>query len=77
MANIIVVFPKQEDAKAIRNLLVRNGFQVIAVCTTGAQALTSIEELNDGIGCLRIIGTLICVMQSLTGISRRAFRCFW
>ena len=49
MANIIVVFPKQEDAKAIRNLLVRNGFQVIAVCTTGAQALTSIEELNDGI----------------------------
>ena len=49
MANIIVVFPKQEDAKALRNLLVRNGFQVIAVCTTGAQALTSIEELNDGI----------------------------
>ncbi len=49
MANIIVVFPKAEDAKNIRNILNRNGFHVIAVCTTGAQALNYIEELNDGI----------------------------
>ncbi|MCI8506428.1 MAG: ANTAR domain-containing protein [Lachnospiraceae bacterium] len=49
MANIIVVFPKTEDAKNIRNILNRNGFHVIAVCTTGAQALNCIEELNDGI----------------------------
>ena len=49
MANIIVVFPKAEDAKNIRNILNRNGFRVIAVCTTGAQALNCIEELNDGI----------------------------
>ena len=49
MANIIVVFPKMEDAKKIRNILNRNGFHVIAVCTTGAQALNCIEGLNDGI----------------------------
>lgn len=49
MANIIVVFPKAEEAKNIRNILNRNGFHVIAVCTTGAQALNYIEELSDGI----------------------------
>ena len=49
MANIIVVFPKAEDAKNIRNILNRNGFRVIAVCTTGAQALNSMEGLQDGI----------------------------
>ena len=49
MVNFIVVFPKIEDAKGIKNLLVRNGFHVAAVCTTGAQALTYANSLNDGI----------------------------
>lgn len=49
MANIIVVFPKIEDAKSIRNLLTRNGFHVTAVCTTGAQVLNYADSLNDGI----------------------------
>ncbi len=49
MANIIVVFPKAEEAKAVKNLLTRNGFHVIAACTTGAQALNYVEDLNDGI----------------------------
>lgn len=40
MTNIIVVFPKIENAKSIRNVLVRNGFSVTAACTTGAQALS-------------------------------------
>lgn len=44
MANIIVVFPKPEDAKSIRNILTRNGFSVTAVCTTGAQALNAAED---------------------------------
>ena len=30
MTNIIVVFPKIENAKSIRNVLVRNGFFVSA-----------------------------------------------
>lgn len=49
MTSVIVLFPKIENAKNIRNLLVKNGFNVTAVCTTGAQALTYAEELNDGI----------------------------
>lgn len=49
MINIIVVLPKPEDAKGIRGLLRKNGFQVNAVCTTGSQALGKIDELNDGI----------------------------
>ena len=49
MASIIVVFPKVEDAKNIRNLLVRNGYSVAAVCTSGAQVLNYADSLNYGI----------------------------
>ena len=49
MVNVIVVFPKIEDAKNIRNLLVRYGFSVPAVCTTGAQAINCADSLDDGI----------------------------
>ena len=49
MTNVIVLFPKIEDAKNIRNLLVRHGFRVSAVCTTGAQALASANGLSDGV----------------------------
>lgn len=49
MVNIIVVFPKIEDAKGIRNLLVRHGFSVSGVCTTGAQALHHADLFRDGI----------------------------
>lgn len=49
MTNVIVLFPKIEDAKNIRNLLVRHGFQVPSVCTTGAQALAAANSLGDGI----------------------------
>lgn len=47
--NIIVLFPKAEDAGNVRSLLVRHGFQVSAVCTTGAQALACVNALDDGI----------------------------
>lgn len=47
--NIIVLFPRMEDAGNIRNLLVRHGFRVPAVCTTGAQALAQANMLDDGI----------------------------
>lgn len=49
MTNIVVAFSKQEDAKSIKNILMRNGFQVVAVCTSGAQVLNSVEDLNGGI----------------------------
>ena len=49
MTNIIVVFPKLENAKSIRNVLVRNGFSVTAVCTTGAQAHSVLEDYNEAV----------------------------
>jgi len=49
VTNIIVAFAKPEEAKSIKNILVRNGFGVTAVCTSGAQALNYADELHDGI----------------------------
>lgn len=49
MSSIIVAFPKIEDAKSIRNLLMRYGFTVTAVCCTGAQALGATDGLHGGI----------------------------
>ena len=44
MANVIVAFSKLEDAKNIKRILVKNGFDVVAVCTSGAQTLAQTEE---------------------------------
>ena len=49
MTNIIVAFSKPEDAKSIKNIVMKNGFRVVAVCTSGAQAISSLEGLNGGI----------------------------
>ena len=49
MTNVVVVFPKMEDAKNMKNLLVRNGYQVAAVCNTGAAALHCADGLVNGI----------------------------
>jgi len=43
-----VAFSREEDAKNIKNILVRNGFMVAAVCTSGAQAVNSADELGSG-----------------------------
>ena len=49
MTNIVVVFPKAEEAKSIKTILVRSGFTVGPVCTTGAQAIAQADELGYGI----------------------------
>lgn len=49
MINVIVVFPKLDDAKKIRNLLVRNGIEVTAVCNSGAQVFQYTDSIEDGI----------------------------
>ena len=49
MAGIIVVFPKLEDSKAIKGLLVRNGYSVVYSCTTGAKAIHLADSLGEGI----------------------------
>ena len=47
--NIIVVFPKIENAKSIRSILQKGGYTVDAVCSTGAQALQAANDLDSGI----------------------------
>lgn len=49
MVSIIVLFPKPSDARNIRNILVRSGIEVTAVCTTGNQVIGRIEDLEDGL----------------------------
>jgi len=49
LANVIVAFSRQEDARNIKNILMKNGLPVLAVCTSGAQALAQIENLNCGV----------------------------
>lgn len=43
--NIIVVFPKKEVALKIKNILVKNGYDVAAVCLNGAQAIAAAGHL--------------------------------
>lgn len=49
MASVIVAFSKAQDARSIKNILVKNGFEVVAACTSGAQALAHMEDLGSGI----------------------------
>lgn len=49
MINIVVALPKIEEAKGIRSILIKNGLTAVVVCTTGAQALSQVDEWNDGI----------------------------
>ena len=49
MPNVIVAFSKPENGRSIKNILVKNGYHVIAVCTSGAQILTAAEELDRGV----------------------------
>ncbi len=49
VTSIVVVFPKIEDGRSIKNVLVRSGHPVAAVCRTGAQALSYADGLSDGI----------------------------
>lgn len=65
MTNIIVVFAKLDDAKSIKNILVKNGMSVAAVCSSGAQALGYVDEFSDGIIiCGYKMADMICVELS-------------
>ncbi len=49
MIQLIIALPQIEDARGIRSILLKNGFNVTGVCTTGAQVLSQIDGLNEGI----------------------------
>lgn len=46
---IIVVFPKMQDARNIMNAIVKQGFDVVLATTTGAQAISKANELDGGV----------------------------
>lgn len=49
MSEIVIVFPKKDNALMIRNLLVKNGYNVLAVCTSGTQALSACDGLDGAV----------------------------
>ncbi|MFG6348607.1 MAG: ANTAR domain-containing protein [Lachnospiraceae bacterium] len=49
MAAIIVAFPKLEDAKKLRKLLIRNGYDASVVCDSGAQIASAANHLDGGV----------------------------
>lgn len=54
MSNVIVAFSKRENAVSIRNVLIRSGVEVSAVCLSGAKVLQHAEMYNEGVivcGC--------------------------
>jgi AmiR/NasT family two-component response regulator len=49
MGSLIIVFPRIEDAMRIRDICVRHGFEVAAVCSSAAAALKEMNRLDGGI----------------------------
>lgn len=49
MLSIIIAFPKIEDAKNIKKVLVHSGYDVSATCTSGAQVVGIANGLDEGI----------------------------
>lgn len=44
-----MLFGKTEEGRAIRGILMKGGYEVEALCSTGAQALTEADNLGGGI----------------------------
>ncbi len=49
VANIIIVLSRPEESTGIRNILVRGGFRSVFICANGAQAVSKMDDLDDGI----------------------------
>lgn len=54
LSNILIAFSRRENAVNIRNILVKSGIEVTAVCQTGSKVLQYAEMWNEGLvicGC--------------------------
>ncbi len=49
MGNIIITFLRINDAQNIRNILVRNGWGNVSICTSGAGTLAMADRLESGV----------------------------
>ena len=76
MSTLIVAFPKIEEAKAVRNLLVRKGYEVANSVYNGGTGYQSGRYLSDGI--------IICgyklsdnmIYTELNEYNQKVLRCF-
>lgn len=49
MTDIIIAFPKIDDAKSLKKLLMRNGYDVNLICDSGAQVVNAVNSLDGGV----------------------------
>ncbi len=49
MTGVIVAFSKPDIGKKIKNVLTRNGFYVVGVCTNGAQVIQEANDMGTGV----------------------------
>lgn len=49
MLSIIIAFPRIDDANKIKNILLRNGYEVALVCNNAAQVIDLTNKLDGGI----------------------------
>lgn len=49
MSDILIAFPKYENAKAIKNILIRNGYKVVGIAQSGSLAISLAESMGTGI----------------------------
>lgn len=49
MLRIIIAFPKLDDAKKIKNILNRNGYDDILACNSASQVISAANESDGGI----------------------------
>ena len=49
MSNIIITFLRINDAQNIKNILVRNGWGNVNICTSGAGTLAMSDQLESGV----------------------------
>ena len=75
MADIIIAFPKIEDAKNLRRILNKNGHDVTLVCDSGAQIVSAVNSLDAEL-LFVVIASRICIIPRFTNISLRGFRCY-
>ena len=47
--NIIIAFAKSEDAQNFKSILSRGGYDGMVTCTSGAQALSAMEDFGSGV----------------------------
>ena len=72
MSSIIIVLPKLEDAKHIKDILARRGLTAAALCTTASMALSQVHQLDSGVVDLQL-SDQGHALYTAGGISARLF----